>query len=62
MKVITDALKTLQAANNKKPDSKVIVVQLDIIKSECDKGIEMRVAAGRSMSLNHNFSLLKSEW
>lgn len=47
MDIINEALTTLESFNKSKSDSKQIVTQLENIKSECDKGIEMKVAAGK---------------
>lgn len=46
MEVIAEALKTLENANKTKSDSKQIMQQLELIRTECDKGIDMKVAAG----------------
>lgn len=44
---IKEALAALEKFNNSAPDSKEIGTQLEIIRAECDKGIEMKVAAGK---------------
>lgn len=47
MGIINQTIKTLENANNTKVDSKQIEIELENLKIECEKGIEMRVSAGR---------------
>lgn len=45
MEVIKEALGKLKHISKSK-DSKEIITQLEVVKNECEKGIEVRVAAG----------------
>lgn len=47
LKTLKEALNNLEKSMKTKEDSHKIVAQLEIIKTECDKGIEMKVAAGK---------------
>lgn len=47
LEIINQAIKTLENANKNKVESKQIETQLDNLRIECEKGIEMRVSAGR---------------
>lgn len=54
-----EALNILEKSLKSKGDWHKVVAQLEVIKTECDKGIEMKVAVGKTNVLS-TFYIIKS--